>query len=76
MNNKLRLIRKERGMSISELSRRTNISRQSITKIELHDSEPSGITMLEIARSLDKDPRDIFFTNVVIQDLQNEKQII
>lgn len=76
MNNKLRQIREERGMSVSELSRRTGISRQSITKIELHDSEPSGITMLIISEVLEKDPREIFFTKDVIQGLQNNKQAI
>ncbi|WP_174615247.1 helix-turn-helix transcriptional regulator [Virgibacillus ihumii] len=72
MDNKLRKIRNERGMSISELSRRTKISRQSITKIELHDSEPSGITMLTISKALDRDPREIFFTGSVIQGLQKQ----
>ncbi|MED2940696.1 helix-turn-helix transcriptional regulator [Cytobacillus horneckiae] len=75
MINKLRPIREKRGMSVSELSRRTGISRQSITKIELHDSEPSGLTMLLIADALELDPREIFFTSTVIQGLQNEQAI-
>lgn len=75
MNNKLREIREERGMSVSELSRRSGISRQSITKIELHDSEPSGLTMLLIAEVLDKDPREIFFTDSVMQGLRKERAI-
>lgn len=77
MNNNLRKIRIEYGMSVSELARRANISRQAITKIELHGQEPSGATMLAIANALKKDPREIFFTDNVIQELQkNDKEAI
>jgi DNA-binding XRE family transcriptional regulator len=70
MNNKLREVRKDIGMSVSELARRANTSRQTITKIELHGQEPSGVLMLAIANALKIDPREIFFTTDVIQDLQ------
>jgi len=74
MNNKLREARVEYGMSVSELARRTTVSRQTIINIELHGQEPSGSTMLAIASVLKKDPRDIFFTNNVIHDLQNKSK--
>lgn len=73
MNNKLREVREEVGMSVSELARRANTSRQTITKIELHGQEPSGVLMLAISNALKKDPRDIFFTNSVIHGLQKAK---
>lgn len=73
MNNKLREVREEIGMSVSELARRAKTSRQTITKIELHGQEPSGILMLAISNALKKDPREIFFTNDVIQGLQKSK---
>lgn len=77
MDNKLREVREDIGMSVSELARRANTSRQTITKIELHGQEPSGMVMLSIARALKKDPREIFFDNTVIQDLQEgDKQAI
>ncbi|WP_342495728.1 helix-turn-helix transcriptional regulator [Bacillus sp. FSL K6-0994] len=72
--NRLREIRKGVGMSISELARRTEMSRANITKIELHGQEPSGFTMLRIASVLNKDPRDIFFESSGTQELQNEKE--
>ncbi|MYL44629.1 helix-turn-helix domain-containing protein [Virgibacillus halodenitrificans] len=74
MNNKLREVRMDIGMSVSELARRSNTSRQTITNIELHGQEPSGLIMLAIAKSLNKDPREIFFTENVIQDLQKSGQ--
>jgi len=70
MYNELRKIREEVGMSVTELARRANTSRQNITKIELHEQEPTGKIMLSISHALNKDPRDIFFTNCVIQGLQ------
>ena len=76
MINKVRETRKKVGMSVSELARRSNTSRQTITKIELHGSEPSGTMMLAIAKALNKDPREIFFVDDVIQDLQKEPEKI
>lgn len=76
MYNKLREVRLDIGMSVSELARRTNTSRQTITNIELHGQEPSGFLMLAISKALKKDPREIFFTNDVIQGLQNEIQVV
>ncbi len=70
MNNKLREVRKAVGLSVSELARRCNTSRQTITNIELHGQEPSGAIMLAISNALNKDPREIFFVNSVIQGLQ------
>lgn len=76
MYNKLREIRMDTGMSVSELARRAQTSRQTITNIELHGQEPSGTLMLSIANVLKKDPREIFFASDVIQDLQKSKKII
>ncbi|MGG4419185.1 helix-turn-helix domain-containing protein [Bacillus subtilis] len=71
MVNKVREVRQEIGMSVSDLARKVNTSRQSITKIELHGQEPSGYMMLRIAHALNKDPREIFFEVDVTHGLQN-----
>lgn len=80
MYNKLREIREEVGMSVTELAKRTKTSRQTITNIELHGQEPYGYLMLDIANVLKTDPRDIFFTQVVIQGLldgeDNPKEVV
>lgn len=61
LNNKLREVREDIGMSVSELARRAKASRQTITNIELHGQEPSGLLVLTISEALKKDPREIFF---------------
>lgn len=74
MSNKLREAREKYGMSVSELARRSGVSRQTITNIELHGQVPSSKTAFIIAKTLKLDPRDIFFTNDVIHGLQKEKE--
>ena len=68
--NNLRKVRLERGMSLSELSRRTKISRVTLTKIENGDTNPTIKTVTSICNVLDRSPNDIFFTNLVNQELQ------
>jgi putative transcriptional regulator len=70
-NNKLRIIREERGMSVAELARRSKTSRQTITNIELNGQEPSGRLLISISNVLGRDPRDIFFYDDVTQGQQN-----
>jgi putative transcriptional regulator len=70
-DNKLRIIREERGMSVAELARRSKTSRQTITNIELNGQEPSGRLLISISNVLGRDPRDIFFYNDVTQVQQN-----
>lgn len=77
-NNILREIRKEVGMSVSELARRSDVSRQTITNIELHGQDPSGFVMIKISNALKRDPRDIFFINSVsqVKQINENKQAI
>lgn len=70
--NKLREIREEIGMSVSELARRAKTTRQTITNIELHGQEPSGLLVMSISSALKRDPREIFFIKCVKHELQNE----
>lgn len=70
-NNKLRTIRMKRGMSVSELARRSNTSRQTITNIELHGQEPHGMLMISICNVLEKAPKEIFFDGNVIHEEQS-----
>jgi transcriptional regulator with XRE-family HTH domain len=47
-------------MSVSELARSANISRETITNVELHGQEPSADMMLAIANALITDPHKFF----------------
>jgi DNA-binding XRE family transcriptional regulator len=68
LKNKLREVRTDIGMSVSELSRRAGVSRMTITNIELHNSTPSGDVLIRLSDVLRADPRDIFFIEDVSQN--------
>lgn len=72
LNNRLREIREDVGMGVSELARRSKTSRQTITNIELHGQEPSGSLVILISAALKKDPREIFFVDGVTHVKQIE----
>jgi len=61
MNNKLKDIRLKRGMSISELARRSQLSRMTIINIEAKGANPKAKTIKSISSALDKSPEEIFF---------------
>ncbi|MCA1011382.1 helix-turn-helix transcriptional regulator [Halobacillus halophilus] len=68
--NKLKEIRKHRGMSISELSRRTELSRMTIYAIEKGSTNPTLKTVTSICKVLDKKPCEIFFDVLVNHEYQ------
>lgn len=68
MNNIVKEIRTERGMSVSELARRSGLSRTAIFNIENGISNPLATTMHAISLALDKEVSEIFFTCSVIQE--------
>jgi len=70
VNNNLKETRLKRGMSISELARRTGLSRVAITNIENGRSNPLETTIHSISVALEKEPHEIFFKQSVIQELQ------
>lgn len=73
MKNKLKEVRTDVGMSISELARRANTSRQTIHAIENGTRKSiSGLLMFAIADALKRDERDIFFIENVTRELQNK----
>lgn len=65
VNNKVRGIRKEIGMPLSELARRAKTSRQTLTNIELYGQVPNGLLMISICDVLKKQPNEIFFAKDV-----------
>lgn len=70
ISNKAKIIRIERGMTISELARRTGLSRVTITNVENSLVIPSLDTAFLIAKELGKDINEIFFTHCVNHELQ------
>lgn len=71
MENKLKAIRTDVGMSISELARRAETSRQTIHGIENGSiKNVSGMLMFRIADALRRSEREIFFSKQVTHEEQ------
>ncbi|MDV3053410.1 hypothetical protein NLV77_002353 [Staphylococcus ureilyticus] len=71
MNNRLEEIRKSKGISITQLSVKSGISRTTIYKLEDQKTNPSLETIVKISSGLNEKPEKIFNFNV-IQELQKE----
>lgn len=74
ISNKVKEVRNIRGMSISELARRTKLSRVTISNVENKEVIPSLETALLIARELDYDIGDIFFESYVNHEFQHAEE--
>lgn len=68
MSNRVKEIRTKRGMSVSELARRTGLSRTAIYTIENGESNPFASTIYKISKALDGNPNAIFFSLNVIRE--------
>lgn len=71
MNNNVKNIRQRKGITITELSKITGISRTTIYKLEEQNNNPSLDTIVKISSGLKEKPEKIFNLSV-IQELQKE----
>ncbi|MHC9401694.1 helix-turn-helix transcriptional regulator [Staphylococcus epidermidis] len=69
MNNSIINIRHRKGITITELSKITGISRTTIYKLEEQNNNPSLDTIVKISSGLEEKPEKIFNLSV-IQELQ------
>ncbi|OLS04636.1 hypothetical protein AUK68_11225 [Staphylococcus epidermidis] len=69
MNNSIKNIRHRKGITITELSKITGISRTTIYKLEEQNNNPSLDTIVKISSGLEEKPEKIFNLSV-IQELQ------
>ena len=60
MENKIRALRKERGISQEDLARRCGVSRQTINAIENNKYDPTLGLAMRLARLLGTAVEDIF----------------
>ena len=63
MNNRLRVLRAERGWSQADLADRLEVSRQSVNAIETGKYDPSLPLAFKIARLFEKGIEEIFQDN-------------
>lgn len=73
MKNKVKEIRLSLNMSQSELAKKSNVSRTTISEIENNKLKNiESETMIKIAIALGKDIGEIFFTEYVVLTQQEE----
>lgn len=64
MENKLKEVREEQGMSQEELAKISQVSRTTISELESKKKKvTTNVTLEKIAKALNKKISDIFFTN-------------
>lgn len=71
-------IRQQKGISLFQLSEKANVSVAYLNELELNKkNNPSLTTLYKIAKALDVNVKDLFYTNSDINYLKNEldKQI-
>lgn len=72
MINNLKSIRESKGISITELSMKSGISRTTIYKLEDQKTNPSLETIIKISSGVNEKPEKIFNFSV-IQELHKEE---
>lgn len=65
MNNKLRILRAERGWTQADLAQRVGVSRQTINVIEAGKYDPSLPLAFKLAAVFDSRIEDLFFPDIV-----------
>lgn len=56
---RLRALREQAGLSVSELARLAAVSRRHLTEIEAGRANPSATRLVDLARALDREPADL-----------------
>lgn len=63
MNNRLKVLRAERGWSQAELAERLGVSRQSVNAIETGRYDPSLPLAIQIARLFERTVEEVFLAD-------------
>lgn len=59
LGRRLRSLRDEAGLSVSELARLAGLSRRHLTEIEAGRANPSATRLVDLARALDREPAEL-----------------
>jgi putative transcriptional regulator len=73
LNNRVKFLRRSEGFDLTQeqLAKELNVTRQTIIELE-KGRTPSSELLLKIATFFNKDPREIFFIDSVVSNLQCE----
>ncbi|HVS19671.1 MAG TPA: helix-turn-helix domain-containing protein, partial [Planctomycetota bacterium] len=59
LGTRLRALREEAGLTVSELARLSELSRRHLTEIEAGRANPTATRLVDLARALDREPADL-----------------
>ncbi|MDY5060563.1 MULTISPECIES: helix-turn-helix transcriptional regulator [Staphylococcus] len=65
MYNKIKKLRLEKGITVTELSKKSGLSRNTIYLLEANKTVPSLETIIKLSSGLDEKPEKIFNLNVI-----------
>lgn len=76
IKNKIKYLRRSEGFDLTQeqLAKELGVSRQTINELE-KGRPPSAELLLKISTFFNKDPREIFFTDSVVSNLQGDKKV-
>ena len=60
LGNKLKLLRKSKGLTLKELGYRINKDPQSISRVEMGDINPTYLYLVELSKGLEIELLEIF----------------
>ncbi|WP_096199484.1 helix-turn-helix transcriptional regulator [Bacillus sp. FJAT-45350] len=71
--NRVKYLRRSEGFDLTQeqLANELGVSRQTIVELE-KGRPPSAELLLKVADFFNKDPREIFFSEIVVSNLQRE----
>lgn len=61
MGNRVREIRQERNLSLDDLARLSGVSKSTISRIEIGESEPTQSVMCKICKALNLGLDEVFY---------------
>lgn len=67
IGNRVRELREEQGLSISELAERAGLTRNGVSRIELGSRKPAADSIEALARGLNVDPGRLFESPLVLR---------
>lgn len=65
MYNNIKKLRLEKGITVTELSKKSGLSRNTIYLLEANKTIPSLETIIKLSSGLDENPEKIFTLNVI-----------
>lgn len=77
LKNRVKYLRRSEGFDLTQeqLAKALGVSRQTINELE-KGRPPSAELLLKVSKFFNKDPREIFFTNDVVSNLQTQQDKI